>query len=98
MGQLHDLRFLCVHHNAKFVANPANLFEAMPQVFLGWVNQVSIIHISPIPPDPEHLLHIVIQTVGGGKRLYLAYLAAQSQTFITKHANHLHSDTLYFIV
>ena len=61
MRQLYDLSFLHIQIDMKNVTHTANQFQALLQVCLGMVDQISIIHVSAISFDMQLLFDVVIQ-------------------------------------
>lgn len=88
----NDLRFRFVHFNTKRCRLSPNNIHAGEQMLFVVVDNVSIIHITPVKSAMHPLFDPMIEPIWNGQRQILANLAAQPQANRPKHPDQMQNQ------
>lgn len=92
MGKLHNMSLPLVQRDLELPADLPDAVKAFTEILLAPVYKVPVIHVSPVSPDSQDLLRVVIKPVCGCQRERLADLAPEADADVSKHLYKVHCE------
>ena len=87
-----DLRFCFIHFHAKRCRFLSNHFQAGEQMLFVVMDDIAIIHVSPVAFTMHPLFDFVVKLIWNGQRQILTDLATQPQTDQPKHSDQMQNQ------
>ena len=89
MTELYDLCLLLVQRDTKLTADHLDVLQALLQVFLRRMDEITIVHVPAIAFDPENLFDVVVEAVCRGKGKHLTDLASEADAYVAERVNEM---------